>query len=101
MCEATALPARPRGSKPTFRNGKQQKEKRLPHSCNPETETSLAGMNYFEAEDNLLQIVKSRKKTCIFKENSSRFYFTVSWYGEDYCSKNGCIDNYINLIDFA
>lgn len=48
MCEVTALPARPRGSKPTFRNGKQQKEKCLPHSCNPETETSLPAMNYLE-----------------------------------------------------
>lgn len=78
MCEAIALPARPRGSKPTFRNGKQQKEKQLPHSCNPETETSLTRMNYFEAEDNLLQIVQSRKKEWIFKENSSRFCFVVS-----------------------
>lgn len=78
MCEATALPARPRGSKPEFRNGKQQKEKQLPRSCNPETETSLTGMSYFEAGDNLLQIVQSRKKSWIFKENSSGFYFVVS-----------------------
>lgn len=77
MCEVTALPARSRGSKPTFRNGKQQKEKQLPHSCNPETETSLTRTNYFEAEDNLLQIVQSRKRSWILKENSSRFYFVV------------------------
>lgn len=78
MCEATALPARVRGSKPTFGNGKQQKEKQLPHSCNPETETSLTGMNCFESEGNLLQIVQSGKRSWIFKENSSRFYFVVS-----------------------
>lgn len=78
MCEATALPARPRGSKPTFRNGKPEKEKRLPCSCNPETETSLTGISYFEAEDNLLQIVQSRKRSRIFKENSSRIYIVVS-----------------------
>lgn len=61
MCEATALPARPRGSKPTFGNRKQQKEKCLPHSCNPETETSLPGMNCFGAEDNLLQSYRTGK----------------------------------------
>lgn len=44
LCEATALPARPRGSKHMFRNGKQQKEKRLPHGRHPETETSLTEM---------------------------------------------------------
>lgn len=29
------------------------------------------------------------------------FNFVASWYGGDYYSKNGCTDNYINLIDFA
>lgn len=32
MCEATALPARPRGSKHMFRNGKQQKERSGDHT---------------------------------------------------------------------
>lgn len=61
MCEATALPARPRGSKHIFRNGKQQKEKWLPHSCYPETETSITKMNYFEVKDNYFKFYSAGK----------------------------------------
>lgn len=61
MCAATALPARPRGSKHMFRTGKQQKEKWLPHSCHPETEASATKINHFEVKDNYFKFCRAGK----------------------------------------